>query len=828
MKDFLSEYINSLNGFRQTSIHEILSSSTLGKQDLDVIATKLTNTQKQSPIIIGLEPFNGLIDSVSFDGTTREVARRLLELYNTSNDISLLLDSHTAILTSEIKALEDELSALEKAINNYAFTLADNGFYDYSFTETFNDDTMRETSLDVGLSDRSGIDFSADEQALVNGVSGTLTLNTELKSEFPLNGAIINSNCMPFVTSNTGISNSLNASVSNGWRVALSAPKPISSSLPGASISGAQILLELTLANPAPCNAIVLTPFSDLPVDILEVRVFNQNDQKDSAPVVVLSDRTPLDRSFTINFPMMSVAKFTILINQSTYKRGEMPPAKAEIVYRDFYGSIQNQRKHVEMFMGKQYNKNRKALKRVFLKTRNLNETRVFKAELPSVDFEATHGPLTLDKIINREKFSRNSSDDIFRYQSKINTFMRRMIDENVFASNPQIVNDRKVYNVNITTGSNTFGDFSSNQTLAQNGIGIQGVEAPLNANILSYASTNQQTFLDYQYNIGLRNIRIGYGSKTYRGVFITKQIPAPTDSGEVKLKSDEVNMILVDSSRDSKLITSFEYSISNKSNPKGESDWLPILPIGDTQIQAERLFITEAGVAILRFPADQNSIITVYKNGYSIDLSSITLISGSDVATIKGLRFPVNSYLSTDIFTVDYTPAGDQTVINFAQKGFGQSLLASAFDDNGAGESFNGTDNNQIITLKNEPYIDYSQANTKGTYSATLGFVGTYQPITIVLSSGVTALNQTNYIGKNQNNLSSFNSSKTAYIHSGNNIIFNRPITERFTVYYQYIPSNLRLRVVMRVNNVDYVSPILNSVQVKTKTLKPDARKVL
>lgn len=827
MRDFLGEYLITLSGKKATSIHELLSAARVSKNDLDSIAAKLQDSKRDSPIVISKEKFGSLIQRASFDSANRDANRRILDLFQVSNRISVLLDSHTAILSSEVKALQDELIAMEKAIDNYAFTLSDNGFYDYAFTETFNDETFRETDIDVRLSDRSGVNFSSDEIGTVNSAAGILSLSPALKNKYPITADIINSNCSSLITSNTGLDRALNADVSNGWRVAISAPKPITSKIDSTvSVQGAQMELEIFLQSPAPCDTIVLTPFSDMAVDVIRVLVYPEVGD-DTKVVSVLSEATTLDRSVVVNFPLQPVAKFRVLLNQSVYSRGETSPAQYEVAYREIYEDIKDKRENVSKFLGKPYKKNKKALKRIFLNAQARNvDTKIFKSEIPEIDFDPSFGPLTIDKIVQGYN-PNNPKQDMWSFQSKTNHFMRRMIDEKVFANNTEIMNDRHVYNVNNAfLSSNTplqMTMMSGNSNPSQKDLSSQ---VPISAGIIAYPTIQEQQFLDYQYNLGLRNIEIGTGERIYRGIFISKQIPAESDSGEVKLRSEDFNYMLVGTSRDSATITSIEYSISNKSTPASEEDWIPILPIGSSKVDAERVFLTESGIGYLRFPASINDSFEIYKGGYKVDLAGVTINKTSDNAAVKSFQLNPGTFTSTDIFTVTYTPYGDQSIINFLDRGVGQTILATAYDDSGAGETFNNTLNNQVITLKNEPYVDYDSVYLNGSYSSTLGFQGSYQPITIIMSDGSIALNQTNYKGITQNNLSSFDETKTAFIHSGKNIVFNKPISTKFTVFYQYLPSNLRFRIVMRVNDSNYVSPSVNSVQVKTKTRKPNSRK--
>ncbi len=828
MKDFLSEYLITLNGKRNTKIHDILADVRVSKNDLDSIADKMRDSKRNAPIVISKEKFGSLIRQDSFDAAHRDAGRRILDLFQVSNRISLVLDSHTSILSSEIRAIEDEISAMEKAIANYGFTLSDNGFYDYAFTETFNDDTFRETDGNIVLTDRSGQNFASDEQALVNAASGILSLSPELKISYPLSGNILNSNCLALATSNTDVSNALNAKASNGWRMAISSPKPFTSKIDDTfTQQGAQVELEIFLAVSSPCDTVVLVPFSDTPVDIMRVSVFSDNNDQ-STSKVVLDSKTSLDRPLSIHFPLQSISKIRIAINQSVYSRGESPSAQVESVYRDFYTDIKTQREDVVKYVGKTYNENKKALKRTFLNAQNKDKNlRIFKSEIPEINFEPSYGPLTIDKIVKGYN-PNNPGQDMWSYKSKSTQFMRRMIDEKVFSNNTDILNDRYIFNSNRSF-------LSSNKPLHMTMMSGSAMytdsslssQAPLSADIISYSTIQEQQYLSYQYNLGLRNIQIGSGERIYRGVFISKQIPAPSDSGEVKIKVDEINFELLGTSRDSKIITSIEYSICNKSNPTKETDWVATLPIDNPSVVAERLFVDGLGMGQLRFPASMSGNFAIYKNGYKLDLTGVTRFNISDQSAISSVQIPMTMFTSSDVFTVDYQPYGDQSIINFKNRGIEESLLGTAFDDSGAGETFSGSFDDQIITLKNEPYVNETLVQNGSSYTSA-GFVSAYQPITILMSDGTVAINHTNYKGTIQNSLATFDETNTVYIQSGKNIVFNKPITQNFTVYYQYLPSNLRFRIIMRVNDINYVSPSVNSIQLKTKTRKANVRKLI
>jgi hypothetical protein len=87
------------------------------------------------------------------------------------------------------------------------------------------------------------------------------------------------------------------------------------------------------------------------------------------------------------------------------------------------------------------------------------------------------------------------------------------------------------------------------------------------------------------------------------------------------------------------------------------------------------------------------------------------------------------------------------------------------------------------------------------------------------------TAINLTSY-SRSQNISLDKNSDQYYYVQSGSSIIFNKPVTKNFRVYYNYSPTNLRFRAILRSNTVNCVSPKIDFVQLKTKTRKPDPQK--
>lgn len=824
MREFLSEYITTLTQKRQERIYDLLQAAQVGKTDLDSIASKLVDLKISSPITIGLEAVNGMILAQKFDSTYNDALQRLQELFQASNLVSLLLDTHTALLTSEIKAIEDEINAIEKAIANYAFTLEENGFYDYVFSETFSDQTMSATELMPSLSDRDGTLFTVEQRAYINTNSGILTLDPDLTISFALTGQIVEDNCLSYQTTATNLAEAFNLNSGTGWKVNISSPRPLSSSLVDGLKKGAQVKIRSSLSAPSPCDTLIMTPLADSPIYLVSVGLLTEDNPGN--PISVLAEPIKIEQPYVITFPLQSITGFEFVVSQPVYIRGTLPTNKEEELHRQVFDKVKANRLTLDTLNNISYPNNKDVLQRIFLRTmekitKNKSKLHAYKAHFPKNSFVFSAGPMSFNNI------ERKQRGDVTVYKNQINDVLRRMIHERLFASNREVLNDRHLLNVStafVKNASTLNANLMSSTSQEWPRI---NVDNPITYTSLSNSILNEQQYLDYRYSLGIRNVEIGTGIRNFKGVYVSKQLPSFTSADEVKIKTDHTNYELEGTSRDDNRLTSIEYSVTNQSNPVKEEDWVPILPIEEDDIVGERVFFNEAGISYPRFQMSSVDAFALFKNGYQVSNNLMEMNKTEDGLSIKSIRIPLNQIFLNDIFTINYTPSGQFKVANFKDKGFDDQILASAFDETGGGQTFSSTGDSNIIKLNYPPFINYDSIASNGSYSEDLGFVGVYQPITVILKDGSLATNFTNYKGITQTSLIDVDSDVVGYLHSGDKLIFNQPISERFTVYYQYLPSDLRFRVVMRCNSIDYVSPILTTLQLKAKTRKADPRRV-
>ena len=83
-----------------------------------------------------------------------------------------------------------------------------------------------------------------------------------------------------------------------------------------------------------------------------------------------------------------------------------------------------------------------------------------------------------------------------------------------------------------------------------------------------------------------------------------------------LKIKSDYFIPKNTNSTLDLTTTAAIEFDVSLNVNAQVNTDWVPILPNGEKEVEAEKLFPYEGnGLAKFRFPAIRSSL-KVYENG--------------------------------------------------------------------------------------------------------------------------------------------------------------------------------------------------------------------
>lgn len=797
MDSFLKNYITSLSTGESTQISSILQDVLINKSDLNTIIQNLQNFTPFTALTLNEVNSQSIISSSDFVSNVMAIDSSLQDIYTYSNYLSLLLASLNKTLGSQVKALEEDITNLQVRLDNYAFLTADNNSYAYSYLESFHNDNGR-ASFSWVPTDRASSSFSEAEQAIINPITNSLVLATNITNPYPITPTLIGGNSTAYITSDTGIQNAVSSINSAGWRISIASAQPITSILNGFDEPGAQVILEFSLAQPAYASQIEIIPFSDTPMQLVQVLIYPSND--DNTYTMALPNPIILSAPYTLQIAYQSVSRFRVLLNQITYTR----TTTYQNVPEQQYAAIANQPSMKPGVLGGIAQSRRWSYSEFF------NLYYKVHAVFPS-------GSVSRPKSFNISRGNRLS--DVLRrtktrlgpYESWNTTSPQEMAITQLFMQQPGY------YKAIFKTGISNYNFLTTNQqSITPQVNGPKPVTGMTNP-----APTSIQNGFSYDYDIGLQYVAIGYNAIGDKGVFISVPVPATGSIGQVRLKVVDQNVILSGTDRDSPYVTSTEYSVSNISNPQEEKDWTPIFPINltnQTLIESERFFPDSSGSGYMRFTADRVQPITLYKNGYKIATTTSNYIYDNSNNVVLGIQLPLGQFTAEDIFTIQYTTSDDFSTITFPN--LSDLPVTSISDSQGAGEGFSGTQGRNSITLSQEPYINTSQLTTS-TYNPQFGTTP-YQPITVILSAGIPAINLTNYIGGSQSALSNF-ASGYYYIQSGTNIMFNQAITEPFRVYYQYLQSSVRVRVVERVDSQTFASPVVNSFNLKAKLIKPN-----
>lgn len=710
--------MRSLGVLGITRASRILDGLKIEKSNLASVANRLDSLPINTAITIPDEVLFSRVRASKNVLSFRDIAARLETLYEESNLVSLLLDGYGGALTTDIKVLDSEITALEKALANYSFLLSDGGSFDFAFMEPFSDELNRD-SFDWPITDRAGLVFSDLDGASVDTAEGTLKLTDNINVSYPLTGAVVSSNSSAMEISNTGIRNALDRDLSRGWRVSINSPRVINSTLKEFvglynqdNWTGAQYVVEFNIPSPAPADTITISPCSEYPFELTQVQILPIKTTEDQ-PKFILTAPIKINKVTSVQFPMQTVQRVRLYLRQDTFLVNSAPPQpQSETVGALLFSSITDQ----------------------------------WKLSASGVRFGSS----------DREDTSlSNPSIEDFRRPWEVNTAYRSMYRDGR-VTNPYRQVDME------TTLSRQIADIVGNGLLniispgtvplptndplsrlagikLQNDVNLENpiVVSTTTNNDLRYMGKNPNTGSVFSYNFGIQLIRIGLGGKAFKGTFVTKPIPAPGDMGEVKLKTGEANYSYADTDKEMVAATFIEYSVTNKSNPKLESDWIPVMPI-DAPDSIDELFLVDAtGLGLFRFPASIDESVILYKNGYRVDRPlNDMLVMAENKRSIIGLKLPIGFATKEDNLICSYTPALDTKVLNFENAGLGLPPLAAAHDEGEAGEGFAASNSDLTVDLKFSPYIDYGSVDSS-TYNSTYGLVP-YQPIIVSLGDSI------------------------------------------------------------------------------------------
>lgn len=379
-----------------------------------------------------------------------------------------------------------------------------------------------------------------------------------------------------------------------------------------------------------------------------------------------------------------------------------------------------------------------------------------------------------------------------------------------------------------------------------------------------------------YEYVYGFYNI--GVKSQTYesKGIHISKVHDAPSNIQHIALETTEQHPVYTEDNKTIKRdimnngaqeptdepmrFTSVEYYVTHLDKTE-DGGWLPILPLGQTDIKNELLLFNSENldaISSLRFTADENTL-QVYKDGVPLIKNSEWWVTkrekdNGSIVGVTQVEIARNVYSNSSYFTVYYKPATDKPYI--------KDLDPEKIDVPAKNmvEEFNGADRNYTVELSHYPYIDRAKLAAEDyTYnpvSATLkgSFIGKPQggrnEVKKIYStrledglrnSQARLLNVTDYYNNVMLSMNNYDPTDDIptfeYQHVGKKLYF----TEQFKhstynnvdeahgngiirVEYKYLPSNIRIKIIMRQtsSNEKYnaATPIIEDYKLKFRTL--------
>lgn len=739
---YVANWVNTLTKRRAERVSDLLRDSHVGKDQIQRVVERLENVDEFAPTQLNRHNSYTRMISRTVRNNARNMRGEIDELYEVAGLISTLLASQSEELSKKVEAAEREVDDLEKLVDMYSFMLADDQRYDDAYIENFHD--TRGRSVLTNIPDRVGNGFDPlINFGHVRVDEGVFCISDDtLSTTYQPVVDIVKTNAIQSTNHQTPLNSILVDNNVKGWHSQFYAPRMVNAPLEEDPLgrAGVQVLLEFTLKNPVSLSEIRLAPNNNTPTEeILSLKLFSEMGSDAQGQEIVQSPPFNFKRVKTFHFPTQPVARFRLLLNQPVYNTVTL--AYSDFAKEEFYYQL----------------------------LENLDATiGIDRSDL---------GQYSLSEVINNQWDNRIS--DLVPDDGQFD----RVVYETLVELYPEQI-EQDISNIPQLKSFLTDPDDDS-----------------LPVPDFSFADDNLKlSNFQYEYDIGLKSASVMLERLANKAVFVSQAIPSSGNMGMVRLKASYDDQFVSNTDRTSEQISSVELSVSNKSEPVNESDWIPILPVGEQRIRGERLYPDKDQVATVRFLLDPNEHYIVYRNGYAVDDRSLKLhFDGLWVTTIE---LNIGEIAQDDIFTCDYIPAHDETRIDFEEYGFERSPLVFAHGDNQPGEPFQQTHNGRRVKLSNTPVLDIKDDSE--------------EPIIVQLQDGTIAVNKTGETFDNDDPL--------AFVQRRRDLIFNQQIDQPFRVYYYHMQNNVRVRAVLRGNSKEFATPELRSFKLKGKARRPES----
>ena len=838
----LSQVVNSYSTNSQLTVQSLVRDMKVDKVEIQNIINRLS-TYNSGPTfaVSSIGALNVMDKQILFE-MFRDGFLRIQRLFSGMNGVGLAINSMTDVLTAEIDKVEKDIENLELFINNYEFISGKDDLYTFNYIEKFNDylGSYKYDGSTFTIPDRDSTSFPDGGNGFIDSSIGLFKFGSDIKYINVIDNIKdikITSNYDNYVTSSSDFANLFTETLYDSWNVTVKSPVILNSNLSSYAqylpydynlYNGAQTAVEVIFRESILIDTLRLSSNSAGDMQLMQVCVGISDD---AAFENVLNDSIKLKSIKEISFDKRQVKKVLFIFNQPTYLRSKIGAIVSEQNSKSIASFI-NERVSQRIARFSKY----QDIVYWYLKSR-IDVSNVAKTK-SEYDFYSNKFPLEHDRFMDlvsdelfiETNFSMDYKYDLIKSPALLNLIQSSFLS---LVKNNSII-DPVIYRESSTSMSRKMldvaGNILSDKSNDKYSIKDQYWEYPISSfGTLGAAQAmlTEEPIDNYEYTFSLRSIDFieTNNHKVNKACFVSKRIPINSQVTGLKAKIDSINS--VDSSilkdYDLKDLISYELSISGFGSPVLESNWYPIAFNDQVSIPSEVVFFdTKDYSTKLRFGAVIDSIY-LYKDGILCEPTKYTYNAATGLLRLLDEKL----FSPTSIFCVKYDLDLIQkspNELDFIKNNLMYDSIRTYGSASGSGQNFTKTNSQNAVTLDYVPYVNFrlvqntSYTNTIGTIFN--GDTTGYSPVRVKLSDGSYAINLTNYTGRPQR-VQFYQTSSTLFIQNGKNIIFNRPLNSKFTILYDYVPSNLRFRLIAR-KNIDNLNTSLqiDNVILKMKTM--------
>ena len=856
MINTLPQTISLYSSSSRSTVSSLIRDMKVEKSDLQFLVNRISSMAIDQNYSSTRVPMFSLITKEVLMDSFRNLFLRIQNLFDAANATGIALNSMVDVFSSEVQKVENDINKLELFIDNYEFISGKDDLFNANYIEKFDSfvNDYKSDNITFTIPDRDSQIFSDTGNGFIDSVSGVFKIGSRQNARNiikNIKSIKIKNNYNNYITTNGNFENLFNDNFSDSWSVTVKSPVILTTQLSDyvgylnydySKLTGAVTVVELELLRPIYIDTIRMQPNQSTNFRLLQVVAFHEvpaqanNVSPSENYTILLNSPALLNRSFDLRFDKKNISKFIFIFNQQDYTKNNRSPISSELnskILDSFVKAIINDRKI-------RFSKYQDIMYWFF--RRNNTIRGIAKNKKTDINYYTYRFPSDFDSYIYNldeqiKEFNSLATEDrnIFTntpvFANMINAMLNsfsgkyKIFDSNVYtealsgSSSSSILSNPSFTFMNST---NLRSDFSEQFNTPAVGLPSEDISSKLE--ILESES-------DYEYSFSLSSIEFleTQNISADKAVFVSKKLPinGQVTSAKSKVYFSENMASVIQIGRDILTPASYELSISNKAIPSQESDWIPISSYGSTSIDSEVIFVNaNSKKAELRFYATADSVI-LYKDGNIVPRLSTnyTYSPSNKTITILDPIFNPNSRFVVS-YNLDFSNSSPDEVDFIRTNIFLQSVRFYS-SDSGSGESFVSTDSNLSVSLSYVPYVNLQNFSNliynKLNGTIFIGNISGYSPVKVVLGDGTAAINLTNY-SSSAEKVSFYSTNDVLFIQSGKNLVFNRPINQPFTVYYEYIPNDLRFRLIVRKNIVDATDPIsIDSVIMKMKVLNSD-----